>query len=351
MHKNFAEWYRLVRIEPNGDVLKNRWGGVEEWSESLPEQDDAVLETVRIFQGLPEVTSREPFLAVFRKHDPAFQQRDNEFEQRLLAGATLVHTVTTHDSRTAVLSGSALAASRLRVEKGPLEEIIGEVVAGLHEVARKLRRRKGLNSHTLSSSDVTQALETAATDITGLRRGIGAALTACLSQVQRALDDTSHDLRCADEETNILWWLEGGYSRDLNRPWSVLRDEAPIIAGWELADLTDVALGPRDVAAFLKRVLSSIEGLSEDQSLHAYVNAVSDDWAKTRTCSLPDHPLDLAPLSRALSQRAKGGRSSWQQFFAKTGGIDPMTPLAAEKVATQAYLEAVLLRTLAITKD
>jgi hypothetical protein len=52
MHKNFAEWYRLVSIEPKGDVLKSRWAGVETWSVSL--SDDAVLETVRMFQGLPE---------------------------------------------------------------------------------------------------------------------------------------------------------------------------------------------------------------------------------------------------------------------------------------------------------
>lgn len=30
MHKNFAEWYRLVSIEPKGDVLKHRWAGVAE---------------------------------------------------------------------------------------------------------------------------------------------------------------------------------------------------------------------------------------------------------------------------------------------------------------------------------
>ena len=31
MHKNFAEWYRLVSIEPKGDVLKSRWAGFVVW--------------------------------------------------------------------------------------------------------------------------------------------------------------------------------------------------------------------------------------------------------------------------------------------------------------------------------
>lgn len=83
----------LVRVEANGDVLENRRARVEEWSASLRDSDDCVLETVQIFQALPEVRSREPFLAVFRKHDLAFKQRNNELEQRVLAGAALVRVV------------------------------------------------------------------------------------------------------------------------------------------------------------------------------------------------------------------------------------------------------------------
>ncbi len=362
MHKNFAEWYRLVRIEPNGDVLKNRWAGVEEWSASLDDNDDAVLETVRIFQGLPEVSSRESFLAAFRKHDSAFQQRNNELEQRVLAGAALVHAVRTHDEddsdlRTAVLAGTALAASRLRVANGPLEEPLGEVLAGLHEVARKQRRRRGFDSTLLSAEEqkaFSETIETNVSDHNHLRQSFATAFQTILKAVQRsesALADAAHDLRCADEETNILWWLEGGCSRDLNKPWSALKDEAPLTAGWELADLTDVALGPREVAAFLERVVSSTKGKSKDQPLHTYVNAVTDDWAEARSTNLPERALDLAPLTLALLQRAKSDTSSWQQYFEKTGGVAPTKPLAPEAAAKQAYVEAVLLRTLAVTED
>lgn len=363
MHTNFAEWYRLVRIEPNGDVLKNRWAGVEEWSTSLRDKDDAVLETVRIFQGLPEVTSRETFLAVFRKHDPAFQQRNNELEQRVLAGAALVQVVQ-HDQdadngglRAAVLAGTALAASRLRVADGPLEELVGDVLAGLHRVARLQRGRRGFDSALLTAEEqksFSKTIETNVGDHNQLRATFATAFQTILKAVQRsesALADAAHDLRCADEETNILWWLEGGCSRDLNKPWSALKDEAPLIAGWELADLTDVALGPREVAAFLDRVVSPTKGKSKDQPLHAYVNAVSDDWAKACATNLPERALDLAPLTLALSHRAKSGTSGWQQFFEKTGEVAPAKPLAPEVVAKQAYVEAVLLRTLAKTKE
>ena len=362
MHKNFAEWYRLVRIEPKGDVLKSRWAGVEEWSASLHHKADAVLETVRIFQGLPEVTSREPFLAVFRKHDPAFQQRNNELEQQVLAGAALVHVVTRDpeeddDPRTAVLAGTALDASRLRVADGSLEEMSRELLAALQELARRQRARKGFDSTLLSAEEeeaLSQTIAAIQPDPNNLRQSFVTAFQTVLKAVQRsekALADAAHDLHCADEETNILWWLEGGCSRDLHKPWSALKDEAPITAGWELADLTDAALGPREVAAFLERVVSSTKGKSKEQPLSVYVNAVSDEWAKTRTGSLPERALDLAPLAHALLQRAKSGTASWQQYFEKTGGVAATKSLSPEAVAKQAYVEAILLRTLAVAEE
>jgi hypothetical protein len=360
MHKNFAEWYRLVRIEPNGDILKNRWAAIEEWSASFEGDDDAVLETVRIFHDLPPVTSREPFLAVFRKHDPAFLQRDNELEQRVLAGATLLQSVLTHDDheealRAAVIAGTALAASRLRATNHPLDELTDEVLAGLHALATHHRRRRGFKTNLLSDDEKKTLAKTIATEVadhSALRASFATAFETMLKAVQRsesALANAAHDLRCADEETNILWWLEGGCSRDLNKPWNALKDEVPLTAGCELADLTEIALGPREVAAFLHRVVSP-NGKSKEQPLYAYVNAVSQEWAKARAVRLPEQVLDLTPLSLALLQRARSDTSSWQQYFEKTSGVAAAKQLAPEVAAKQAYTEAVLLRTLAETE-
>ena len=364
MHKNFGEWYRLVRIEPNGDVLKNRWAGVEEWSDSLRDKDDAVLETVRIFQGLPEVTSREPLLEVFRKHDPAFPQR-NDLELRVLAGASLVSCIEAPSNgddmdgtRTAVIAGTALEASLLRASDPQLGEVVAEVLEGLHDVAGRRRERLSFSTTLISQKDTSAAREaikrvSSAEDWSALRTQLMPVLQAVLDGVLRAegvLADAAHNLRCADEETDILWWLEGGCSRDLKKPWSTLKDEVPLVSGWELADLTDVALGPRDAAAFLDRVLTSTKAKNKDQPLNRYVNSVSDDWATMRTAGLPEEALDLAPLSLALLQRAKSGTANWEQYFEKTGGVAATKLLAPEVVAKQAYVEAVLLRTFAATE-
>ncbi len=365
MHKNFGEWYRLVSIEPDEDLLKKRWVGVEEWTTAIRGDDDANLETVRIFQGLPEKVSREGFLGAFRKHDAAFPQR-NELEQRVLAGAVLVECVLAAKDedgteseadvvRAAVIAGTALEASRLRASDARLQEVTAEVLVGLHKIARRQRKRSGFNPVVLGSTTeeaITKAVEQVinAGDHNALRAPVGAGFQAILKVLRScgtALEGAAHDLRCSDEETNILWWIEGRSSRDLKQSWISLKDAVPLAAAWELADLTDVALGPQDASAFLERVLSETKGKGKEQPIEVYVNAVSDDWVKTHAARIEERALDLTPLSLALSQRAKSNTKSWQQYFEANSGLKASTSLAPERFARSAYIEAVLFRTLA----
>lgn len=371
MHKNFSEWYRLVSIEPTDAVLKSRWQGVEGWVSTIRGNDDAILETVRIFHGLPEKASREAFLAAFRKHDAAFAQRKNELEQRVLAGAALVQCVLawkdvkgaaeneTDGVRAAVIAGTALEASQLRRPDDALQEVTGEILAGLREIARHQRKRSGFSPVVLGSTTedaITKALEQVAiaADHAQLRTHVGTVFQTMIKALRRsesALANSAHDLRCADEETNILWWIAGGSSRDLNKPWSALKDAVPLVAGWELADLTDVALGPQDAAALLERVVAETKGKNKEQPLHVYVNAVSEDWAKAHSARLAERALDLTPLALALSHRSKSSTSSWQPFFEANSGLKTSTSLAPEGAARLAYVEAVLFSTLAKTEN
>ncbi len=362
MHKDFAEWYRLVSLVPDSDKLPKRWAGVMEWVSNLHD-DDAILETVRIFQGLPEKVARDGFLAAFRKHDPAFPQR-NELELRVLAGASIVECVwqaTLKDdgldaARAAIIAGTALEASNLRASGSEFDEVRDAVRAGLHALARRSRRRMEFETTEIGEKNyaAAEAMKQVADsgNLNQLKEAVAPLLQALVDsarQSKEALAAAAHNLRCADEETNILWWLEGGCSRDLDKPWSALKEAAPLVAAWELADLTDVALGPQDAAAFLERVVVAAKG--KEQPLHAYVNALPDNWAKKCAKTAGEKGLDLAPLALALSRRGASDTLSWQQYFDSTSGLKSSTALAPERVARQGYVEAVLLRTLAETES
>jgi len=155
MHNNFSEWYRLVSLEPDGTKLAKRWAGVKTWTTELRKNNDHVLETVRIYQGLPPRASREPFLAVFRRHDPSFPQR-NDHELRVLAGAALVNCVQSvgedgEGLHAAILAGAALEASSLRLTDPRLEEISREVATGLQALAVAQRERRPFDASAITS--------------------------------------------------------------------------------------------------------------------------------------------------------------------------------------------------------
>lgn len=364
MHKNFGEWYRQVSILCTDESLKKRWAGVENWVTTIRDDVPALLETVRVFRGLPKRTTREAFLEAFRKQDATFAQRDNAHEQQVLAGATLVHCVcepemNDHEEnvQTAVLAATALEASDLcapDVNK-TLDEQGREVRAGLHRIAQEQRRRRPFATELLSSEEEDAFNKVIAANVADhnlLRASFEKAFQTLLSAVnrsERALDAAAHGLRCADEETNVLWWLAGGSSKDIDKPWSALKDAAPLIAGWELADLTDVTLGPQDAAALLERALPDAKGnKNKEKALHVYVNAVPDEWAKALVAKLDAQALDLAPLSLAISKRVEGNATTWQSFYESvSGGLKAGTTLLPERVARLAYVEAMLFRTLA----
>jgi hypothetical protein len=118
------------------------------------------------------------------------------------------------------------------------------------------------------------------------------------------------------------------------------------VEGAELADLTDVALGPSNAAALLERVVSEGKGKGREIALAAYVDALPDEWARDRTAKLEEGNLDLVPLTLATFYRAKSTPTSWQQYFDSASGLKSSTLLTAARVARQAYVEAILLRTL-----
>lgn len=358
MHKNFGEWYRLVALEPDGAKLAKRWAGVKAWATALRNSDESVLETVRIFHGIPPKTSRDLFLATFQKQDQAFPQR-NELELQILAGSSLVACVQSVGAygeglRTAILAGAALESASLRAMETRLDEISSEVLAGVQAIAVEQRKRKAFNPSAVSgkADAAAEAMKkvAAAGSWDQLKDAVTPVFQALLDAVREAdceLDDAAHNLRCADEETDILWWVEGGCSRDTNKPWAALKEAAAIIAGAELADLTDMALGPRDAAALLERVLSESKGKGKDDSLAAYVNALPNDWARARIAKLDEGALDLTPLTLAIFHQGKSDASSWQRYFDSSSGMKSSTQLTTARVARQAYVEAILLRTLA----
>lgn len=355
MHKNFSEWYRLVSIEPDGERLKTRWAGVSAWADELIENDEYILETLRIFHNLPCKEGRDAFVDILREEDAAFAQQ-NDFELRLLAGASLVDCVQSikednEGVHTTALLGAAMEILSLHEIEPELQDISREIIRNLQRIAigQRERRPSDLEAVEAKIESVKSEIANIGTldsweNFNAIVTPIFNSLIGALHEMKSELLKSNFNLQRADEEVNILWWMEGGTSRDTDKSWATLKEGAAIIAGTELAQLTDVTLGPLNSRALLKRVLSEFE--DKQESLATYINSLPEDWVQNLTDEIDEGALDLTPITSAMVRRIASDTQSWQQFFDSSSWLKSSSELNAVRVARQAYFEAILYQAL-----
>lgn len=358
MHKDFAEWYRIVAIEPNEEKLTKRWAAIEEWHGEMFENTEHLLDIVRVFLARPldDQNSIDEFVAFMQRHDAAFPQR-NELELRVLAGAAIVKCLsdldTAEENPSAIIAGLAILVGSFQreIEPSPLQEI--EELARHHfgNFEDQVRSRSHGLSSSISDEKTKKLLKQFSSappgDHSQLYNAILPVLQAALESAEKAdstIEAIQHDLRCVDEECDMLWWLEGGCSRDLNEAWSsISKDAVPVVAAKELADLTTMIPGPRHSKALLQKVASGVA--CNELVFGDAINSVPVDWLNEAIKPLSKvKAFDLTPVWFALTKRAETDDSAWQSYFEKMSGIPTTKRLNAYDLAQQTYTEALLLR-------
>lgn len=334
MHKDFAEWYRVAGIPPNGETLPKRWEAIEKYQAGREE----IVSLTRIFYRLgksgPEFENA--FRTVFQTVDPAFQMRNNDQELLVLAGAKLIDTIERSSIEIgdfAALSLVCAAAQNLR-GTAPIAEI--PEIAARHLGKRAVdRTRQGGGGSDSDSARKTlfDALTTAGAPLSGL--------STELERLQR-------ELAVVSEESNMLWWLFSEFSHDLKQPWAKSTVPATaLVSGKELAELTRVLPGPIAAAAFLDRIIRFAK--AKPPSTILVVEAINDatlDWRRTyaeRNC--PAEIEDLMPLSHGVKISLTAPEADAWFIAFKTGtGISADSKVVPHVLAYQMFLEGLLCR-------
>jgi len=351
MHKNFAEWYRLVAIEPEDGMLKKRWAGIEEWCKIIVKgKTQSALDTVRIFCGhVVDQIVMNKFVESFRKHDAAFPQR-NKTEIQVLAGAAATNIMLTEkdDGDLGTTVALALATSHLRAAgiASRIPEIDDIAQNYLIQEGRHIRNRDGHSIDELaeyaSAVDAIKSLSETSTN--NDETSVVPILHGLAKAIHHLHSSLSNDISRVDEECNMLWWLEGGCSRDLKAPWEKLnKDTIPIIAAKELADLTEYIPGPSHAPALLHRIVSNMH--SPTVTIANSINALPEQWIEAAIDSRFTRNIsDMTPIWLAMRQRAEtSDMAAWQPYFEKRVNVSVTKEMPRAELALQAYLEALLI--------
>ena len=367
MHKNFADWYRAAGVEPNDDLLKKRWSGIEKFTDSL--NAAGALDAVRVFHGLaPKISAfldafREPFKAA----DAAFAMSGNDLEVGLLAGSSAISIVEGRTGRIADVTALGMVCADYsgsrRMESFPYfvdraRQYLLDRSAALRAMSREVDLRapditKAAKNYLVvrnpSGAVQVQAKvkNVDATATADALRETLAAFSAFGDEAAAAFGALGQRLELLREECDIFWWVFSGYSRDLDRSFRDLDAEAaPLVAAKELADLISVPPGPVSAHAILERVLRPGNvAETANVTLADAVRRAPMDWLTTWAAreTVARHG-DLCPTLMA-AQRASEVRSPdvWIEAVEELTGVSTKVARDPVDLALQSYHEHLLI--------
>lgn len=367
MNPLFIDWYQALRIRIDGEELKARWNAVEQLGQDLDLKQ--CLPLIRLAFQLPKENSqfRNEFGLKIQSIDATFNPRKAKLELVVLASAILYELIQLNPAvlldqvtlAIACVNCQGVVTRDLRVQ----QDLTKKALTYQNERAVQIRilERQSFSwpdAITLDS-DLDEALDEAEASIevatpTNFRKPFEVLKNALKNQA-KVIARQAYELKIQREETDILWWLAGRWSDDLEQPYSEAAAAAALIAGSELERLTTIIPGPRSVPGILDQVLAQVVSpkpktkqskTAPTVTIKDAVNALS---RKQREAFVSRYNAsdasDLCPINLAVrkSLETPSGKN-WVLAY------DSVSPLKASEgfqplnLAMQTYQEFQLLR-------
>ena len=358
MNKHFAEWYRTVNIEPYDEQLKHRWKGIEDYIKlDFPTSD--IFELVKLFFNIP--THNEDFhtrfVNCFTNIDSAFKRNYN-LEISVLAGVTLITIIEKVESMNILAIFSTLSIAfnkREAVVPDIYEKILDEYNHLSALIRENLLKYKKEDSCTPSCKNLCDHLkENGATWDSNTGTLFNNYITSLNNYVIKAEEKNEYvtkSISIYSEESQILWWLIGEWSQDLDKPFKELSStEAALIIGKELADLVNTLPGPYSSEAVLNKMLGSCKkGARKDLIFADAIEQTSIEWRRTVVEKYPSENLkEITPVLTAITKSLEvDNEKEWLPSFKGATKLEAdKIKLSSRELAFQMYVECLTIKCL-----
>lgn len=333
MHKYFPDWYRIAAPDPRPETLQSRWGSIEKIAAAL--DTATALEVVRVFLGLPtkDTAYTESFASLFREDDASFPLKNNKVELQVLAGSTIAECLESYEPDVDTALTIALAVEAATFSGRKITVIIPDIVT----LAKEHLREESLSAREPAPIAMAKVRETIAAPAENVK---------AVLPVLDALIDRNNILQ---EETNILWWVFGGYSEGLSKLFkemdvAIAATAAPV----ELASLVKVLPGPLSTRAILSVLLRSVNKTRPATSIAEAIEAIARDWKEKQLAPTHiDGALDLCPVMYAMKKSLDTPKKKWREAATKASQTLVEKKISPLEFAEQLFKENLLLKSLA----
>lgn len=366
MHDYFSAWLANVNVRLTGDVAESRWNAVEALVQWVTESNAVGLSAAAVtIESLTE-KQRQEMAGVLQRGDPSFPMIGNQAELQVLAASAIVQLFENE--------GSATDVAALGVATGTFGDRDPEATPELTSLVENYLSQRAVSIRRVRESRPTVAFTSGhAGAMTRLHNEISGALEqddhkTTMKILDRALSSlTGHVKRVAEtafsdhnrlslyqtalsEENDILWWVIGGYSRDLRKP----RDQASaaeltLPSARELASLVVVGVPPAASIEYLRHAVSPAkEEASQQLAVMEAIAATAPEWRASAMPMLQSEADRLFPVLaglRMMGEVADDGELN--QTLRDRTGLDGVFAAAPEEIGVHFLRELSLAKHLA----
>ena len=354
MHPEFGRWYGAVSLGEDREKTNRRWAGVSALVAGATRADveSMICVTFRIKQEA-SAESLARIRKPFKDADDLFEMHGNDRELEVLSGAVLAVLFEKggDNAATAALAVTTAALGGARRFDLPMD-LTALAEQTIARIAEERRKRPDLTRHASAEStkldfDKSVAKVTEAPNWESVKAAFTLAaesVATVIGKVARAnagaIDAANTFISIQDEELEMLWWMFGERSDDLDCPFSVIPAEAQsLVLAKELADATQFLPGPISAKPLLSRA-----GLKDKKkvTISAAVNRCESKWLSSfvtdSSFSLVSQPIHFA-IRRKLET---GDQTSWIAGWAATAGVDADHAMSPLTLGTLFYRERLL---------
>jgi GTPase-associated system helical domain len=336
MREEFPRWYRTVDVSGNRERLEARWKGVSSLAQATdPKSVETMLSLLLRTRSRPDSESMASLRAHFKAADDLFDMSDNDRELEILCGATLATVLDGAGDAAgrAALATSVAFFSGARKADFPLDlAAAAEVAVARISDERRIRPnvsllanigRTGLDQETIDKIKQSFSHDTVIAAFQVMAKFSNGMMDDVVRKANAAIGEIEDFIAIQDEELQLLWWLFGGRSKTMDRPFGKVPANAqPMVLAAEIAEATQFLPGPDSVKPILSRArLKEREKTTAAAAINACEEVLLRKWLENLKPSPVTQPLHFA-IHRKLEA---GDDASWVQATSASQGSSSAT--------------------------
>lgn len=339
MSSILARSYNKARIPLDKERQEARNSGLESFFENFSTEE--IEEVIRLFflgKGKAEFIAE--FANYFQEQDPSFDE-NNLDELRLLAGIVLYSVVLEREEDenfeirlwsimyhflenygfSSLVTNDLIKAFHNGCA-GKREEVNLTVGSSVQRFKERFFDKK--NGTIVGDSAYTNNTATSLQNMTEK-------LNELIDAHNKTLANTVEVFERLHEDTQIIWWIIGGYSDQRDKRYQELEiKEAAYLIGRDLANLISVYPGPFSAKQMIGHMLGE-ENRYKKVSIAEFVDGIDDD--------LVDYGDVCTPLLFALSKKRESGIGHWNKQVKDRFCMNVDQQVEIELLAYEIYIE------------